>query len=181
MSADDDPAYKAFEQAQQAFRKKIVKSRDYDEILRTTTIAEVYEVTFKIQEELSSRGRLRYLAKIQPFLTRLSELSSVIEVFVQVKPELLALIWGPVKLILLWTSKVSKVLDETVAVMASIGDALPRFATLAQTFPTSEAVRLALALFYEDVLDFHSIMLEFLQTRRTYMILQHCLYARVLG
>lgn len=166
MSADEDAGCEAFKEAQQAFRKKIVNERHYDDILRKTTINDVYEATFKAQEELAGKGRLKHLARIQPFLNKLQEYASVIEVFVQVKPEVLALIWGPIKLILLLTTKMRHVMDEVATAMANIGEALPSFRELAATFATSETVRAALALFYEDILDFYGTVLDLLQTKR---------------
>lgn len=166
MSTEEGPACEAFKQAQQAFRKRIANTRHYDEILTKTTIGDVYEAASKAQEELAGKGRLKYLSKIEPFLEKLREYASVIEVFVQVKPEVLALIWGPIKLVLLWTTKMRRVMDELATAMVGIGEALPRFAMLAATFETSDTIRAALALFYEDILDFHGTVLDLLQTKR---------------
>lgn len=171
MSSEQDPAYEAFKQAQQAFRKKIANTRHYDEILTKTTIDDVYEAASKAQEELAGQGRLVYLSKIEPFLGKLREYASVVEVFVQAKPEVLALIWGPIKLVLLWTAKMRHVMDNLATAMMDIGEALPRFAMLAATFETSDTIRAALALFYEDILDFHGTVLDLLQTKRGELLL----------
>ncbi|KAF4452091.1 NACHT domain protein [Fusarium austroafricanum] len=160
------PAQQALEQAQQAFRNKVESPNIYDEILTAGNIEEVYKVTNDIQSKLAPQGKLRHLAKIKPFLDRLSEYASVIEVFVQVKPDILALIWGPIKIILQWSSQISSVLDKVADVLERIGYALPQFARLAQTFNTSDVVKSALTLYYEDILDLYAILFHFFRKTR---------------
>ncbi|KAF5698369.1 NACHT domain-containing protein [Fusarium globosum] len=160
------PAQQALEQALQAFRSKVENPNIYDEILTTGTIEEVYKLTNDIQSKLAPQGKLRHLAKIKPFLDRLSEYASVIEVFVQVKPDILALIWGPIKIILHWSSQISSVLDKVADVLERVGYALPHFARMAQTFNTSDAVKSALTLYYEDILDLYAILFHFFRKTR---------------
>ncbi|KAI9146903.1 Vegetative incompatibility protein [Paramyrothecium foliicola] len=162
----NDPAQNAFIEAQKAFRRKIQNPRLYDEILTITTANEVYKATSKLQEDNAAKGRLRHLVKIKPFLDRLGEYATVIEVFVQVQPEILALIWGPIKILLLWSSEATKGLDCITDALASIGNVLPHFEILAQTFDNSDAIRAALALFYEDMLDFYQVSIEFFKKKR---------------
>ncbi|WYZ35798.1 hypothetical protein EsH8_X_000445 [Colletotrichum jinshuiense] len=157
----NNTAQQALEEAQQAFRMKIRNSSMYDEVLTTTTVDDVYKAISEIQAKIASKGKLRYLGKIRPFLDRLSEYASTIEVFVQAKPEVLALLWGPIKMILLWSSAVNDVLDKMADALASIGIVLPQFALLAKTFEASDVVKAALSLFYEDILDFYGITIDF--------------------
>ncbi|KAF5721586.1 NACHT domain-containing protein [Fusarium mundagurra] len=160
------PAQQALEQAQQAFRSKVESPNIYEEILSAGTIEEVYKLTNDIQSKLAPQGKLRHLAKIKPFLDRLSEYAGVIEVFVQVKPDILALIWGPIKIILHWSSQISSVLDKVANVLESAGYALPHFARMAQTFNTSDAVMSALTLYYEDILDLYTVLFHFFRKTR---------------
>jgi len=155
------PAQQALEQAQQTFRSKVESPNIYDEILTAGTIEEVYKLTNDIQSKLAPQGKLRHLAKIKPFLDRLSEYASVIEVFVQVKSDIFALIWGPIKIILHWSSQISSVLDKVADVLERVGYALPHFARMAQTFNASDAVMSALTLYYEDILDLYAIFFHF--------------------
>jgi hypothetical protein len=74
-----------------AFEKMTQKERD--ELSALQTIDDVYAETDKIQDEQGKKGLLRNSKKIQPYLQWLKQFSGVIEVFVQVKPSLLALIW----------------------------------------------------------------------------------------
>jgi hypothetical protein len=162
-----DPAQVAFEEAQQEFRKKLNNSDLYKEILTTTTVREVQKASRKIQEAAAGKGSMRRLQQIQPFLDRLEKFTGVIEVFIQVKPELLALIWGPIKLLLLYSNQVTTGLQKMADAMEKIGHALPQFHILAGVFKSDEAVKMALVLFYKDVLEFLRINLDFFhKTRR---------------
>jgi len=63
------------------------------EFLKLQTIGDVYAETDRIQREQGNKGLLRNLKQIEPYLLWLKQYSGVIEVFVQVKPQILALIW----------------------------------------------------------------------------------------
>jgi len=63
------------------------------EFLKLQTISDVYAETDRIQREQGKNGLLRNLKQIEPYLLWLKQYSGVIEVFVQVKPQILALIW----------------------------------------------------------------------------------------
>lgn len=65
-----------------------------------TTFEDVWKVAEDLQREQSSRYCMRGWARIRPFLTGLETYSDVIGDFVQGKAEILAFIWGPVKLML---------------------------------------------------------------------------------
>ncbi|KAH8887852.1 hypothetical protein GQ53DRAFT_872606 [Thozetella sp. PMI_491] len=150
-----------FEEAKQSFRRKLKNPRLYDEILTTTSISDVYESTARLQEGILGKGRLRNLGKIRPFLDCIDSYAKVIEVFVGAKPELLALIWGPIKLVLRWSSEINIALDRITDIMEKIGRALPQFTRIMDMFGETPELRATLALFYEDLLDFHRITLEF--------------------
>ena len=92
MSATTTPNLTPFEDAMnKAFEKMTPKERD--ELLALQTIDDVYAETDKIQEEQGQKGLLRNSNKIKPYLLWLQQFSGVIEVFVQVNPSILALIW----------------------------------------------------------------------------------------
>ena len=82
----------AFDIAIKEFLDSLVDGNEYD-FSHFQSIHDVYDETEKIQKEQGRRGALRNLQRIQPFLQRLSEYSGVVEVFVQVKPDVLALLW----------------------------------------------------------------------------------------
>ena len=104
MAHPYDPVQFAFEKSIRDFKANLKDDRLYSEILQTTTIDQVYNFTEKLQADQNKDAHMRHLAKIGPFLENLRGYAGVIEVFIQVKPEILALIWGPIKLLLQWTS-----------------------------------------------------------------------------
>ncbi|KAK6078496.1 NACHT domain protein [Seiridium cupressi] len=161
MSTVVDTAQAAFASAIRDFKSKLNDPRVFDEILQTTSIDQVYDATDKLQEEQSKKGHLRNLARIAPYLTRLNDYAASIEVFVQIKPEILALIWGPIKLLLQWASAVKTSFDAIVTVTEDIGILLPEFKKPAQMFHENKQINHVLALFFKDILDFYAIALKF--------------------
>ncbi|TAQ90071.1 hypothetical protein B7494_g1584 [Chlorociboria aeruginascens] len=103
----------------------------------------------------------RHLSRIGPFLERLRGYTGAINVFAQGKPEILALIWGPIKLLLQWTSILKLSLDELVKTIADIGDLLPEFEEVMKLFGHNEQMKDVLALFFQDILDIYAIALKF--------------------
>ena len=60
------------------------------------------------KERVQEQDRLLCgLRRIDPFIQGLQRYAGVVETFVQVKPEVIALIWGPIKLILQATHRAS--------------------------------------------------------------------------
>jgi hypothetical protein len=91
MSAQD-PIEDAFESARQDFLRNL-KDRDVYNFSQFTSINDVFDTTDKIQEEQSRSGTLKGLNRIRPYLDCLSQYVSVIDTFIQVKADMLCLIW----------------------------------------------------------------------------------------
>jgi hypothetical protein len=164
----DDYFPAAFDTAIQEFRVKLKNEDLYHDILQTKKIEEVYELTDKLQEEQSRTGRLRHLSKIEPFLEGLRGYASVIEVFMQAKPDVLALIWGPLKLLLQWADVLKQSMDAIVDIIAEIGSLIPEFQISGKLFGKNTAIRDVLLLFFRDILDFYVITLKFFSSPRKY-------------
>jgi hypothetical protein len=161
-----NPVDDIFNSAKQTFIKNLADPNLYSEILTATTIADVYKLTTKLQEDAASQGKLRHLARIRPFLERLSKYAGVIDTFIQVKPEILALIWGPIRLIILWSSQLSQALDAIADATAKVARALPQFTVMAQVFAHDDIIKTTLGLFFHDILDFYTIVLKFFRMSR---------------
>ncbi|KAH4040807.1 hypothetical protein HBI56_015270 [Parastagonospora nodorum] len=162
----NDSFQAAFETAIHKFRVELKNDNLYREILQTRTIVEVYDVTDKLQEEQSRTGRLRHLSKIEPFLAGLRGYVNVIEVFMQAKSDVLALIWGPIKLLLQWADVLKQSMDAIVDTIAEIGILIPEFQISSELFGEKAAVRDVLLLFFGDILDFYVIALKFFGNTR---------------
>ncbi|KAL3459558.1 hypothetical protein BJX64DRAFT_301165 [Aspergillus heterothallicus] len=136
----------AFQAAMSEFRADLKNDSVYNEILAVRSIDEVYDLTRNLQAKQDKKGHLRQLARIEPYLNRLREYSAVIEVFMQVQPEIIALIWGPIKLLQWWSSVLTQSFDAIANAFADIGN-----------------TRLyeVMVLFFKDILDFYLVGLRF--------------------
>jgi hypothetical protein len=150
-----------FEKVIEDFKDKLKDDKLYGEILKTTSIDQLYDATDAIQREQAGRGQLRNLARIQPFVERLRDFSSMIEVLTQAQPNILALIWGPVKLLIQWTSSLKESFDAFITIAAEIGELLPRFTEFEEVISRNEHSRSILDLFFRDILDFYLVALKF--------------------
>jgi len=168
MSASD-PSEHAFEAAKIAFRRKLQDDSVYEDLLQTTTIDQLWKAIEQVQRPQHIQKRLQHMARIKGFLDKLMAYSAVIDTFVQVKPDIMGLIWGSARLLILWTSNVAQLGDAVTKAMAGIGEALPQFAEMAATFSDNDRIKAVLALFYEGILEFYVIILRlFNPSRKTY-------------
>jgi hypothetical protein len=163
MATPLDPSLEAFEAAKRSFRDSLGDPSLFNDILQTTTVDQVYDVTEKLQAKLGSEGRLRHLGKIRPYLERVTAYASAVETFVQVKPDVLALIWGPIRLLLQWSSHLMQCWDAITDVVAKVGEALPQFSEMARIFGSKDTIKSLLVSFYRDILDFYVLLLKFVK------------------
>ncbi|KAM0551841.1 hypothetical protein ACHAPJ_008177 [Fusarium lateritium] len=161
-----DPAQAAFNKAIHDFKLGLKDPTLYSEILATTSIDQVYDLTDKLQKDQGRGGHLQNLARIQPFLERINAYAAVIDTFVSAKPDILALIWGPIKLLIQWTSTLTKSLNALVGTVQEIGILLPEFDHAAKLFGNKRNVDQVLALLFQDVLDFYLVSLKFFRMER---------------
>lgn len=82
----------AFASAQDEFRKSLKDPALYD-LTQLATAADVYAAAEGIQRKQAKTRTLRALGKIKPFIDGMKGYAAVIEVFVQVKPDIMGLIW----------------------------------------------------------------------------------------
>lgn len=166
VMASVNPLQQVFDKAKREFKSELPARVSFDSLLAAATIDDVYDVAEKYQKEQQKTSKLRHLQRIQPLLDRLKEYAGVIEVFVQVKPDVLALLWGPIKLLLLWTSVWNQGFDAVVKTMERIGELLPSFSDVVRHFIDVDRIRDILGLFYRDILDFYVVMVQFFSLPR---------------
>lgn len=183
MAAPADPIQTIFDTAIRDFKADLKNDKLYSEISKATTIEEVYDVTDKLQEEQAKNGHLRHLSKIEPYLEGLRNYASIIQVFMQAKPEILALLWGPIKLLLQWASTLKQSFDAIINTTADIGVLLPEFRGAVDLFSHNEQIKDVLVLFFKDILDFYLIALKFFSLSRgfstNFLILDKILMSRL--
>ncbi|KAK8078340.1 NACHT domain protein [Apiospora saccharicola] len=155
----------AFESARDDFMRD-VKHADRFDFTRLVSVDDVWKATQEIQTKQAQTKTLRGLHRIRPFVEALTQFAATIEVFIQVKPDVLALIWGPLKLLLQISSALSSAFDKVVKVLGDIGDALPLFHKYRSVFQGNDDLKRILAMFYADVLEFYKILVNLMHDRR---------------
>jgi hypothetical protein len=164
MAAPYNPFQIAFENAIHEFKRTLKDDKLYDEILKTTSINDVYDATDRLQAEQGKKG---HLARIALYLERLGDYTGAIYTFVQASPTILSLIRGLIKLILQWASILKQSFDAIVNTIADIGDLLLEFEEVTKLFGYNEHIRDVMVLFFKDLLDFYLIALKFFSMPRT--------------
>ncbi|KAF4430541.1 NACHT domain protein [Fusarium austroafricanum] len=161
-----DPAQTAFNKAIREFKTGLKDQALYTDILATTSIDQVYDLTDQLQKVQGRGDHLRNLARIGVYLERMRAYTGVIDTFVQVKPDILALIWGPIRLLIQWTSNLTKSLDALIGMIEEMGILLPEFDLAAKLFGNKQHVNQVLALLFQDMLDFYLVSLKFFRMER---------------
>jgi hypothetical protein len=168
MASPSDPIQVAFETAVLKFKNDVNDDEIYDKLSQATSVEDVYKATKKLQAEQAKHGHLRHLSKIDPYLTRLNDYATAIGVFVQVKPDILALLWGPILLLLQWANVLKASFDAIVDTMAEIGNALPEFNQAALLFGENDRIGDVLLLFFKEIIEFYSIAFRFFRLSRKF-------------
>ncbi|EEU34916.1 uncharacterized protein NECHADRAFT_39728 [Fusarium vanettenii 77-13-4] len=167
MAAPSSNAVKhAFDRAIEKFKKDLENPDLYQQILQTTSIDQVYDATDQLQKEQSKTGSLRHLSKIGPFLGRLKEYADAVDTFVQAKPDILALIWGPIKLLLQWANVLKQSFDAISDTLEEVGSLMPEFCEVTKIFTDSVPLQEILVLFFRDMLDLYMIAIKFFSLTR---------------
>lgn len=177
--SSNDQVSEIFEKARTNFLKEIKDPKVRTQLQNATTVDDVWEYTEKLQKDQGNTNRLRGLKKIGPYIERLQEYAGVIEVFVQAKPDVLALIWGPIKLLLQISSNLVTSFDAILGVMKDIGSVLPRFNEFVPLFKNNERMKYVLGLFFQDILDFYLVSVRFFGLTRMKHTF-HCRYSEKL-
>ncbi|KAK0715222.1 NACHT domain protein [Lasiosphaeris hirsuta] len=138
-----DPIQTAFEAAVCNFKKDLNDDEINPKISQAVTIDDVYAETKKLQAEQAKHTHLP------------------IQVFAQAKPDVLALIWGPIVLLLQWANVLKVSFDAIVDTIAEIGIALPEFKLASQLFRENKDIGHVLLLFFREIIEFYSITLRF--------------------
>lgn len=150
------------------FKANLNNDKVYAEICAIQTVDDVYDFTDELQKKQGESRRLRHLSKIETYLSRLRDFAGAVDVFVQVEPKILGLIWGPIKLLLQWSSVVTHSFDRIVNTCSDIGDLLPEFEKVTSLFAQNTKLYDLLVLFLKDILEFYSVWLQTFTRKRTY-------------
>jgi hypothetical protein len=87
----------AFSSALSDFRSALLRDC-IDESEICSSLPELRTAIGDVERQQSQRKSLQNMARIRPLIEALEDYSRIIEVFVNAKPDLLAFVWGPIKL-----------------------------------------------------------------------------------
>ena len=87
------PLITSFNTARQDFLREFPHDEYSKTLSQLASIDDVYNATDDIQRKQGESKMLQNLAKIQPYLECLNQYATVLDTVIQVKPEVLALIW----------------------------------------------------------------------------------------
>ncbi|KAJ8121558.1 hypothetical protein ONZ43_g2018 [Nemania bipapillata] len=148
-----------FEEAARIFKGSVYDSIPWDKLLQVTSSQSVYDITDEIQNKQLACNGLRNLTKIQPYLNHLEGYAAVVYGIVHGNQQILALLWGPVALLLEWATLRENALDSLVNAIANVGNALPDFQA-PPIFDKSTIVPEIALLLFKDLLGFYREALE---------------------
>ncbi|KAH9217331.1 hypothetical protein DL95DRAFT_494393 [Leptodontidium sp. 2 PMI_412] len=152
MSAPINALQREFDEVARVFKDNLPGSVPLDEILKVTSSHGFYDITEKLQAE---QHGIRNLPKMQLFLERLGGFDGVIRGIIPGSRDVLALLWGPIALLLQCSKTLGTAYDCIINAAAKVGQALPNFQDSAATFDQNMEAKEILVLFFKDLLNFY--------------------------
>lgn len=161
ISNSIDPFKSEFEEKARKFKDNLDNVISFDGILKITSIGDVYDITDTIQDEQNEHDNLRNLAKIQRYLERLKGYADVIDGIISGGRDVLALLWGPIGILLQLARPLNKAYDSLIDAVAEVGQSLPDFQVSTSIFNQNMEAKEILPFFFKDLLDFYGEALNF--------------------
>ncbi|OCL11999.1 hypothetical protein AOQ84DRAFT_421718 [Glonium stellatum] len=141
-----------FEKALKAFQSRLTASERAQ--CRVTTLDDLKVTILTIQAEQRVRKEMMHMGRIRSFLEAMEHFGKVIEVFLNTT-NILAFVWGPVKLLLLTASCWSESFDVLLDAYQLISENLPVFQGFQSIFARNDRMQVVLESVWSDILDFH--------------------------
>ncbi|KAG4284400.1 hypothetical protein FPRO06_08779 [Fusarium proliferatum] len=146
-----------FDKSVAKFKSRL--NRTQAEQFAKCTIDDVRNQIRHIQNRHGSQRRLRNMDRLSKFVEGMVQLGNVVEVFLNLHNGV-ALIWGPIKFLLLAASNWIDSLDSLLGVYGQIGEVLPDLTRYGQLYKEYPYVHTHLESYYCDILEFHSNALD---------------------
>ncbi|RPA72434.1 hypothetical protein BJ508DRAFT_367261 [Ascobolus immersus RN42] len=164
-TASADPvALREFEKVVEMFTNEL-PATERIAFSQARSISAVYEEVYLIQQTQEKSKAFKYMNRLKPFIDGLDKYSRVIDIFTNVKPELVAFLWGPLKFLLVVSKAHIEALDKLLNAFRSVGESLPRFHLLGSTFSHRREIQVVLVQIYSDILEFYSETLAFFRMK----------------
>ncbi|TPX09019.1 uncharacterized protein E0L32_001720 [Thyridium curvatum] len=140
--------------------KKGLDRRDMEEI-RKTTYDDLKESIASLQARHHSQRRLQDFSRLESFLEAIEQYGSVITGLFYQGDDLLAFVWGPLKILLKQTSMTEKAFCELLNAYQNLGENLPRLLQYKDVLSSMTHMIGVLVSLYEDLLEFQQILLRY--------------------
>ncbi|TIA16985.1 hypothetical protein D6C80_04215 [Aureobasidium pullulans] len=111
----------------------------------------VAEFTHQLDQENAKRQSRCVSARISPLLESIQQFSGIVETFVSSHPQIAALIWGSIKLVLQIASNFTAYFDDLSGLLMIIGKRCPRFHEYQKLYGHSTGLQKALCDFYAAI------------------------------
>ncbi|THX16596.1 hypothetical protein D6D13_01137 [Aureobasidium pullulans] len=111
----------------------------------------VAEFTHQLDQENAKRQSRCVSARISPLLESIQQFSGIVETFVSSHPQIAALIWGSIKLVLQIASNFTAYFDDLSGLLMTIGKRCPRFHEYQKLYGHSTGLQKALCDFYAAI------------------------------
>ncbi|THX79338.1 hypothetical protein D6D04_05225 [Aureobasidium pullulans] len=111
----------------------------------------VAEFTHQLDQENAKRQSRCVSARISPLLESIQRFSGIVETFVSSHPQIAALIWGSIKLVLQIASNFTAYFDDLSGLLMTIGKRCPRFHEYQKLYGHSTGLQKALCDFYAAI------------------------------
>ncbi|KAF5532222.1 C2H2 C2HC zinc finger [Fusarium mexicanum] len=119
-----------------------------------TTLDELKVTILAIQSQQRSRKKLMHMGRLVPFLEAMEQFGKVIEVFLNVS-EVLAFVWGPMKLLLLTAINWTESFDTLLDAYQRIAENFPIFEGYQNTFSGNDKMQTVMEHAWSNILEFH--------------------------
>ncbi|KAI1617986.1 hypothetical protein EDD37DRAFT_676913 [Exophiala viscosa] len=140
--------------------KARIPEKQLARVLQVQTFEQLKAAVESLQKIQGQRHSLRALKRIDPFLLNIKSFSSAIDTMVQANPNIAALCWGGIKIVLELSIRVTKAFERVTEGMSRMGSVLPRVEAYQRLLPSRRELNQAMldsfvrSLWdnYEDVL-----------------------------
>ncbi|WKT53623.1 P-loop containing nucleoside triphosphate hydrolase [Fusarium oxysporum f. sp. vasinfectum] len=156
-----------FQSALEEFKKDLNK-RDQENFHATTREALRMSIAI-LQAQQHAQRRLQNLNRLLPFLTAIEQYGEVVQGFCD-SNEIMAFIWGPVKVLIEAASSVDLAFGKLLDTYERIGKALPLLLQYRSIFQEKPHMVQILVLIYRDIIKLHQIALRQFRRRRQYLL-----------
>ncbi|OQU97597.1 NACHT domain-containing protein [Cladophialophora immunda] len=149
-----------FTKALNSFKTRLTASERAQ--FNVSTLDDLKVTILTIQAEQRQRKKMMHMGRIQSFLEAMEQFGKVIEVFVNTT-DMLAFVWGPLKMLLLVASSWSDSFDALLDAYQLIAEHLPIFKDYQTLFLSNQRMQVVLESIWSNILDFHIRALRIFQ------------------